>query len=263
MAIDGAQAERIAGKLWEAEQRATPLERPVSASVQLTEADAYAIRAAGQRLRQQGRENPVVGYKVAFSGKATQQAYGVTEPIWTTILASNLVTEGDPVAMSELVDPRIEPEICFLLREDLAGPAATVAHVLAATAGVLPAFEVADCRIAGWKITGLDGVADNGLHARLVVGERMLPPLELDLRSIGMTLMRNQRVVGIGASAAALGNPARVMAWLANKLAQHGERLRAGQLVITGSLVVPEVVEAGDVVTATFDRLGPITQQFV
>ncbi len=95
-----------------------------------------------------------------------------------------------------------------------------------------------------------------------MIGERLLPVQDLDLRYLGMTMTRSRRVVGVSSGAAALGNPARVVAWLANELGATGQGLLAGQLISTGSLLVPEPVIAGDLVTATFDRLGPISQYF-
>ncbi|MFW6126558.1 MAG: 2-keto-4-pentenoate hydratase, partial [Chloroflexota bacterium] len=155
-----------------------------------------------------------------------------------------------------------EPEIAFLLKEDLKGPGITVGRVLRATEGVMPAFEVIDSRYRDWKITVKDSISDNASSAAIILGGKLSTIRDIDLRLLGMVMEENGQLVGSAAGAAVLGNPAQSVAWLANKLIEYGIVLRAGELVMSGSLVRATTVEAGSFFTATFDRLGPVSVRF-
>ena len=145
----------------------------------------------------------------------------------------------------------------------LAGPGANVADVLRATAGVMPALEIVDSRIRDWKIKLPDTVADNASSARLVVGSRLLPVRDFDLRLIGMCLQKNGAVVNSGAGVAVWGHPAAAVAWLANKLSEFGGALEPGDVVLSGAVTAAVDVAAGDEVRAEFDRLGSVSVKFV
>ena len=135
-----------------------------------------------------------------------------------------------------MMQPRIEAELAFVMETDLAGPGGQHGRALAAITGVLPAVEIVDSRIADWRIKLVDTVADNASSGRLVVGGRIRKVTEVDLRLIGMAVSRNGEVIDTGAGAAALGNPARCVAWLANKLGTLGASLRAGDVVLPGAV---------------------------
>jgi len=148
------------------------------------------------------------------------------------------------------------------MERDLAGPGVTTAGALTAIAGALPAVEVVDSRVADWKIKLVDTVADNASSGLLVVGGRMLPVKDLDLRTLGVVVSRHGEVIDTGAGAAALGNPARCVAWLANKLGSLGDGLKAGDIVLPGAVHKMVSVASGDVFRADFAHLGPVTVRF-
>ena len=127
---------------------------------------------------------------------------------------------------------------------------------------MLPAIEVVDSRIADWRIQLVDTVADNASCGRLVLGGRLTPVTALDLRLIGVLLSRNGVPIDSGAGAAALGNPARCVAWLANKLGALGAGLRRGDIVLPGALHRMVPVRPGDVFRAEFAHLGSVTARF-
>jgi 2-keto-4-pentenoate hydratase len=138
----------------------------------------------------------------------------------------------------------------------------TTSNALAAIEGALPALEIVDSRVADWKIKLADTIADNASSGRVVIGGRLTPVTELDLRLVGVVVSRNGRMIDTGAGAAALGNPARCVAWLANKLATFGAGLRAGDVVIPGAVHRMVPVEPGDVFRAEFAHLGAVTVRF-
>jgi 2-keto-4-pentenoate hydratase len=148
------------------------------------------------------------------------------------------------------------------MARDLTGPGVTTANALDAIAGVLPAIEVVDSRIADWRIKLVDTVADNASSGLVVLGGRLRRVDELDLRLVGVVVSRNGELIDTGAGAAALGNPARCVAWLANKLATFGAGLRAGDIVLPGAVHKMVAAAPGDVYRAEFAHLGTVTARF-
>ena len=165
---------------------------------------------------------------------------------------------GQPLRCGEFIQPRCEPEIAFLLGQDIAGPHTTAAQVLAATAAVSAAIDVLDSRYAGYDFTLPDVIADNASGAGFLVGGQASDPAGIDLRLTGVVLEKNGDLVATAAGAAVLGHPAAAVAWLIRSLAARGRGLRAGQIVLSGGLTEAVPVEPGDVIVARFDRLGTI-----
>jgi 2-keto-4-pentenoate hydratase len=152
--------------------------------------------------------------------------------------------------------------MAFVMARDLAGPGVTAPVALAATAGVLPAVEVVDSRIADWRIRLVDTVADNASSGLLVLGGTLFKVEGLDLRLVGVVVSRNGELLDTGAGAAALGNPARCVAWLANKLATFGDSLHAGDIVLPGAVHKMVPVSPADVFRAEFAEIGAVTVRF-
>jgi 2-keto-4-pentenoate hydratase len=157
----------------------------------------------------------------------------------------------------------VEGEVAFVMGRRVAGPGVNMADVLRATAGVMPALEIVDSRIRDWKIKLVDTVADNASSARFVLGSRMLPATDFDLRLIGSCLEKNGAVMSSAAGVAVWGHPAASVAWLVNKLAEFGAALEEGDIVLSGAFTAAVDVGPGDVVQAHFDRLGSVAVKFV
>ena len=181
-------------------------------------------------------------------------------------LVKLLLADGDSVPASAFIQPKIEAEIAFVLGAPLAGPGVSVLDARRAIAGMIAAVEIVDSRFADWRIKLADTVADLASNGAVAVSSRVVP-LEgaetLNPRLIGMVLTRQGELVDTGAGAAALGDPVRVVAWLANTLGEMGAKLEAGHLVMTGALHAAVPMKAGDVFRAEFDRLGPLTVRVV
>lgn len=254
--------EALAGALRAAESTRQPIP-PLSEAVPgLTLEDAYAVQVLNTE-RRLADGAAIVGRKVGLTSKPMQQMLGVAEPDFGAILDDMVVEEGDDVRLDRLLQPRVEAEIAFLLADDLTGPGVGTTAALRAVAGALPALEIIDSRIADWRITLVDTVADNASSARIMVGGRLTPLDGLDPRLIGMALSRNGEPVDTGAGAAVLGNPLRCVAWLANKLAEFGAGLKAGDIVLAGALHRAHPVADGEVWRAEFAHLGAVTARFV
>lgn len=259
---DESALSALAERLREAESSRVPIGPLTEAQPGLSVADAYRIQQinVGERKAAGGL---VRGRKVGLTSVAMQQQLGVEEPDFGAIFAEMIVEEGDPVSVGELIQPRIEGEIAFVMAEELKGPGVSATDALRAVAGALPALEIIDSRVADWKIKLPDTIADNASSARVVCGGRLTPLAAIeDLRLLGMALSVNGAVAATGAGAAVLGNPIRCVAWLANKLGEFGVPLRAGDLVLAGALHAALPVAPGDSVTAQFAELGSVTTRF-
>lgn len=253
--------DSVAAELAAAEADREPIAAIVATHPEATIDDAYAIQAHNieRRVADGAR---VRGRKVGLTSVAMQQLLGVDEPDYGVLLDDMFVEEGDAVDTELLVAPRVEAEIAFVLGEALRGPGVTVVGALRAISWALPSLEIIDSRIADWKIGLIDTVADNASSGRVVLGGNLVDPSSLDLRLTGMVLERNGEVVHTGAGAAVLGNPARCVAWLANKLAEFGDGLEAGDVVLAGALHAAVPVAPGDSFCARFDRLGSVATRF-
>jgi 2-keto-4-pentenoate hydratase len=156
----------------------------------------------------------------------------------------------------------VEPEVAFVLGEDLKGPGVNEASVMAATAGIVPALELVDMRYRNARFKATDAVAYNIFSAGLALGSRFSSPLGIDLRTLGLVLEVNGEVAETSAGASVMGNPALSLAWLANKLAQFDRQLYKGQVIITGSFTGAHPVNKGDIVRAQFSQIGEVSIKF-
>ena len=260
--LDDVTVEALAARLIDATRERRAIRPLTTDHPDMTAADAYAVqqRIVAERIAAGER---IVGWKLGLTSKAMQDQLGVDQPDYGPILSGYVIPEGRPIATAELVQPRVEAEIAFVLERDLRGPGITSLDALRATAGVAPAVEIIDSRIADWKIRLADTIADLASSARVTFAGRLVPIGDLDLRLIGAVLEKNGEVVQTGAGAAALGNPAEAVAWAANVLGELGVVLEAGQVIMTGALHASVPAAAGDTFRARFDRLGALTVRFV
>ena len=253
---------QLAEALLEAEERRQAIDPLTDFYPNMTEEWAYRVQLAIVEGKL-GRGLRIVGKKIGLTSRAMQQMLGVNQPDYGHILDAMVWSEGEPVPLDRLIQPKCEGEVAFVLGEDIQGPGVNLAQVLKATRYVIPVIEIIDSRVRDWRIKLADTIADNASSAMVVLGGRALPPRELDLRLTGMLLERNGQVVATAAGAAVMGHPAAAVAWLANKLALFDITLRAGEIVLAGAFCGAVTVGSGDAVTATFDHLGSVTARFV
>lgn len=228
----------------------------------ITIEDAYRIQQRLNARRVEAGET-IVGKKIGVTSKAVMNMLGVYQPDFGMLLDGMVYNEGEAIEASTLIQPKAEGEIAFILKRDLVGPGVSAADVIAATEGVMACFEIVDSRIRDWKIKIQDTVADNASCGVFVLGDRVVSPLEVDLNTCGMVLEKNGEIVATGAGAAALGAPANAVAWLANTLGQLGIPLKAGEVVLSGSLAIMVPVKAGDNLRVTIGGIGGCSVRFV
>jgi 2-keto-4-pentenoate hydratase len=218
---------------------------------------AYAIQSINTaHWVAEGRR--VVGRKVGLTAKAVQTQLGVDQPDFGVLFDDMEIADGGVLLASKTLQPKAEAEIAFILASDIAEPDVTREQVAAAVAEVTAAIEIVDSRITDWKITFADTVADNGSSAFFVLGAERKPLAGLDLSTCGMALEVNGKVVSLGAGAACLGHPLNALTWLAQTLAERGEPLRQGDVVLSGALGPMVAIKPGDVVQATIGGLGSV-----
>jgi 2-keto-4-pentenoate hydratase len=260
--LDREQIHAAADQLLAAELRREPIGPLLASFPQITTEDAYLIQLLNIRRRVESAGEEVVGHKVGLSSRAMQQMMGVDEPDYGHLMASMRLSGDVPARRDRFCQPRVEPEIGFILGADLPGGECTEADALAATEAVVPALELIDSRIADWRIGLADTIADNASSAGFVLGDARADPRDLDLTGIPVRLWRNGEQVAAGRSDAVLGNPVIALAWLARTVARFGVRLRAGQVVLPGSCTRAIDARAGDEFQAEFDGLGSVRLAF-
>ncbi len=218
-------------------------------------ASAYAVQEINTRLWEaQGRR--IVGRKAGLTAKAVQAQLGVDQPDFGALFDDMRVPDGGQLDPARCLQPKAEAEIAFVLGADLPSPETTPQEVAAAVASVHAAIEIVDSRIADWKITFADTVADNGSSAFFVLADTGLPLAGLDLEGAAMEMRINGEVASTGIGAAALGNPLNAAAWLARTLAARGEPLRAGQILLAGALGPMVALKPGDKVQVGVAGIG-------
>ena len=203
--------------------------------------------------------DPLIGWKLGLTSAAKQRTMNVAEPIVGFLTSSMYLAANEPLSVSGLIHPRLEPEIVFVLGEDLAGPGITGPRAMASVAAVHAGVEVIDSRFRDFRFTLPDVVADNTSAARFAVDPTPVSPESLDLALEGCAVSLNGTVTGSATGAAVLGNPAEALAFAANHLGARGQSLRAGQIVLTGALCDAVRVDPGDEFRADFSTVGSIT----
>lgn len=252
--MDRNQYISIAQRLIDAEVGKREVTRITTEHPDLTVDDAYRIQEelVGIKLGQGYR---IIGAKMGLTNPAKMKQMRVEEPIYGYIF-DYMVVDGNVLKLSELIHPKVEAEIAFILGEDLEGPGVTIEQVLAAAEYVVPALEMIDSRYENFQFTLPDVIADNTSASRVFIGSAMRKPADLELDLVGVTLAVNGELKDLGAGAAVLGHPAQSVAMLAGMLSRKGLKLKAGQVILTGGMTGALMLSPGDTVTVKWDGLG-------
>ncbi|MFE4588386.1 2-keto-4-pentenoate hydratase [Streptomyces laurentii] len=256
ISVDDARVKAKA--LYEARATGCPIPPFTDEQPALDMRDGYAIQRELVGMLTAGGDR-VVGYKAGLTSVPMQQMLGVDTPDYGPVLGSTVYESGATVPGGVFIAPKVEAEIVFRLGMPLQGPGVTVAAAREAISEVMAGLEIVDSRIEGWRIRLADTIADLASNGAVVLGPPVALPDDCDVRLIGMAFSRDGELVATGAGAAALGDPAAVVAWLANVLGEHGVTLEAGQLIMTGALHAAVPMSPGDSFVAEFDRLGTVT----
>ena len=256
--------QSLAAQLEDAWQSRQPILPPSEQDKLSTIADAYQVQMEWNAIRLAAGDS-VIGRKIGLTSKAVQDQLGVDQPDFGNLWSSRLIAADATRAEASaemLIQPRVEGELAFRIGGPLRGPGVTLQEVLAATDAVAAAFEVVDSRIADWRITIADTIADDASFGALCVGRWTKLHRQADLRSLGMIVLKNGRPAAEGVGAAALGHPARAVAWLVNKLAEFEVALEAGDIVMSGALAKVVPAARGDIFTLEMGDQSPLSLRF-
>ena len=254
MGLAESEIQSLATDVDDAAVNAAPIVMLTTATPSLSLVEAYDIQRASMALRND-RGDEVIGLKMGLTSRAKMEQMGVHEQIYGHLTRSMRLEDGGMLSMASHVHPRVEPEVAFLLGTDLEGPV-TPAEALLSVDGVCAALEIIDSRYKDFKFTLIDVVADNASSSRFVLGSTVRFSHDVDLGNLGMVMEINGKVVQTGSSAAIFDHPAKSLAQLANMLAERGEHLPAGSIVLAGGATAAVALSAGDVVALRVDSLG-------
>lgn len=228
--------------------------------------DAYAIQSAQiARRLDQGRR--IIGWKIGLTSKVMQDALGIDTPDSGVLYDDMLFETGAAVPAGRFIQPRIEAEIAFVMKAPLSGNV-TRDEVLAATEYVVPSLEILDTRIlradpeTGQSRIITDTVSDNAANAGIVLGAERHAPAAVDLRWVGAIVQKNDHIVATGLGAAVLNDPAMGLVWLARRMDHYGQRIEAGQVVLSGSFIGPVECPPGTAISADFGPFGSVAIDF-
>lgn len=245
MGLTPEQIDEWAAVLSEA-RRSRATRDAITTTLDLSVADAYAIqeRVTAARL---ARGERVVGWKLGYTSLAMREQMGVRDPNFGPLTDAMLLHSGDTVS-PQLMQPRVEPEVGMRFARPLAGEV-SLDDVLAAVDECFACLEVVDSVYTGYRFRLEDNTADGSSAAQVVIG----PPIRsAALDTLGVELLHNSAHVAAATGAAASGHPAAGVVWLVARLAERGQRLEAGQIVITGGLTAAVALMPGDTVSACF-----------
>lgn len=253
---------QLAERVEAAQRNATAIPKLTDDFPGMTLADGYAVQLELRR-RWLARGHRQVGWKAGLTSRAKMLQMGVDVPSIGFLMSDMARAENAAVATRDMVHPRVECEVAFVTKRDLAGPDCTMAEVMAATDFVVPAIEIIDSRFTGFKFDLPSVVADNGSAARYVAGGRARLAADLDLATLGVAMEKTGEIVQTGATGAVLGHPAEAVALLVRVLAELDETLPAGSFVMSGAITEAVAVKPGDSVVARFQELGSVSVRFV
>ncbi|MGG1689236.1 2-keto-4-pentenoate hydratase [Heyndrickxia ginsengihumi] len=257
--MDSNQIKELASYVHHAEKEKCEVEK-ITAHLYpgLTIEEAYYVQE--ELIRQKLEEGfNIIGPKMGITSEAKMRQMNVNDPIYGYVFDYMVINDGDSISLANYIHPKVEPEIGFILEKDLEGPEVTALDVLQATAYVFPAIEIIDSRYENFNFTLPDVIADNTSARGAVFGTYLRKPDELELDVVGVTLSINGEIRSLGAGAAVLGHPANSVARLANMLSRKGEKLKAGQPILTGGITEAIRLAAGDFVTAKLGGLGDVS----
>lgn len=245
--MSSSEVSALGEKLYTALRNRKPIPPLISSHPTLTIDDAYAISLDFLQRRERDGEK-IIGKKIGVTSKPVQEMLGVFQPDFGFLTDQMQVEDGATVDIvgADLLQPRAEAEIAFILKDDLTGPGIHEDDVLAATEAIVPCFEIVDSRIENWQISIIDTIADNASCGVFVLGKDHVDPRGFDLPSLEVQVFKNGDFLSKGMGSAVQGSPLTAVAWLANTLGQYEVPFKAGEIILSGSLVPLEPALPGD-----------------
>ena len=229
--------------------------------------DAYGVQVAlVARKMQAGRKR--IGWKIGLTSRAMQDALKIDTPDSGVLLDDMRFGNGAEVPAGRFIQPRVEAEIAFVMKSALAGAECSREDVVNATDHVAPALEILDTRIlradpeTGQTRIITDTIADNAANAGIVLGRQRHALDDFDLRWVGAIVTRDNTVEETGLGAGVLNDPITSVLWLARRMADYGQSIKAGDIVLSGSFIRPLEAPPGTTIAADYGPFGTVHIQF-
>lgn len=222
---------------------------------------AYAIQQSNTKFRQEKGER-IVGYKIGLTSHAVQKQLGVDQPDFGVLFNTMEVQNGGHLSISEILQPKIETEVAFVLKKDLDQKQFTAVDIISAIDYALVSLEIVGSRIENWNIKITDTIADNASASHFVLGHKPVKMHQFDVVASKMIMHKNGQKVSEGSGAACLGSPINATIWLAEKFSSLGQPLKKGDIVLTGAVGPMVPVVAGDHIEASIEGLGSVSINF-
>ncbi|MFZ2100534.1 MAG: 2-oxo-hepta-3-ene-1,7-dioic acid hydratase [Oricola sp.] len=267
MTLSKDEIEQAARDLFDADAKGRQIGLLTIRHPEMTMADAYAVQAALIR-RKLDAGRAVIGWKIGLTSKAMQYALNIDIPDSGVLLDDMLFEDGATIPAGRFIQPRIEAEIAFVMKARLAGAQVTRDDVIAATDYVAPSLEILDTRILrADPVTRQarrigDTISDNAANAGIVLGRQKHAVDAFDLRWAGAIVSRDDEVEETGLGAGVLNDPATGIVWLARRMAEYGQRIEAGQVILSGSFIRPVECPPGSRIHADFGPFGSVHCNF-
>jgi 2-oxo-hept-3-ene-1,7-dioate hydratase len=261
------QTKQIADALFQAEITGDQVGIPSLAHPGMDMDDAYAVQSAlvAKKIAA-GRK--IIGWKIGLTSKAMQYALGIDIPDSGLLFDDMAFDNKAVVPKGRFIEPRVEAEIAFVMKSDVEVADVTNEQIIAATDYVVPALEILDTRVVrrdpatGSARRIFDTIADNAANAGIVMGDQRHPIGAHDLRWVGAIVSRNSEVEETGLGAGVLNDPVESVVWLARRMAQYGQKIEAGQVILSGSFIRPIECPPGSVISADYGAFGSVEVSF-
>jgi 2-keto-4-pentenoate hydratase len=253
--------QKIAKSLRDAQEKNTPISPIREIIGEDNVQDAYEIQNINisHRVSQGAR---IVGKKIGLTSQVVQSQFGIDAPDYGILFNDMEVLNGQSISMSNLLQPKVEAEIAFILGEDLDVKEMTIIDIMDAIDYCLPAIEIVGSRIKDWNIRIADTIADNASSSHYVIGHRPRTLDEFDIVRCKMRMSANGKVISQGHGGACLGSPLNAVLWLANKMIDLGQPLEAGEVILSGALGPMAPVNSEDLIHVEIEGMGVVTAFF-
>jgi 2-keto-4-pentenoate hydratase len=247
----------MAGSLWNAysSEPVAPLRDKVAETSQQL---AYEIQEVNTK-RKLAEGARLIGRKIGLTSEAVQKQLGVDQPDYGMLFSDSSYCSGATIPASHFLQPKVEAEVAFVLKNDLHHQDISIVDVVSAIDYAVAALEIVDSRIANWDISLFDTIADNASYGALVMGTTAKSLADLDLENCAMVLRENEDIVSRGKGAACLGNPLNATLWLARVMRESGRPLSAGDVILSGALGPMQAMQAGNRYQASIEGLGNVS----
>jgi 2-oxo-hept-3-ene-1,7-dioate hydratase len=265
--LSESEIKKAADDLYNAEINRQQIDPVTLSHPDMTMDEAYSIQKAWVDRKTDGGRK-IIGYKIGLTSRAMQTRMNIDEPDYGVLLDDMVFEDGSDIEAAQFLDPMIEVELAFVLKDRLQGENVTVFDVLNATDYVIPALEIISARShrvhpeTGYTRKIYDTIADNAANSGIIMGGRPVKPMDIDMRWVGALLYVNGVIEETGLAAGVLNHPANGICWVAKRFAPHGVALEPGQVILAGSFTRPAVIKPGSTIHADYGPLGGISCHF-